>query len=54
MKRQVTFALESIPMVASSEVPIASTLVASEALAANTRLILPLFLGAAWPIKEAW
>jgi hypothetical protein len=49
-----TFALASRPTCASATSPSASTRIDRAHFAASTRLILPLYLGAACPIKLAW
>jgi hypothetical protein len=50
-----TFARDSRPMAPSSLTsPSASTRTPSAHLAASTREIFPLNLGAAWPMSEAW
>jgi len=51
--RYLTFALFSMPMVASGESDSASTLIAREHLAASTLEIFPLNFGADCPIREA-
>ena len=52
--RASTLTLFSMAMVGPVLSPMASTRIASAVLAASTREILPLFLGAAWPMSDAW
>ena len=49
-----TFCLLSMPTLASSVSPRASTRMDSAHFAASTRLIFPLYLGGACPIRLAW
>lgn len=52
---QPTLARDAMPTAPSSLTsPSASTRTPSAHLAASTREILPLNLGAAWPMREAW
>ncbi len=54
MNGAYTLLLLSKPMVASADSPRASTLMDREHFAARTREILPLNLGAACPMSDAW
>ncbi len=49
-----TFCLLSIPTLASSVSPRASTRMDSAHFAASTRLIFPLYFGGACPMRLAW
>ena len=52
--RDSTLTLFSIAIVGPVLSPIASTRIAKAVFAASTREILPLFFGAAWPMRDAW
>ncbi len=54
LQHLLTLARLSIPMLASASSPRASIRMDNADLAASTREIFPLNLGAAWPMSDAW
>ena len=54
LSRSSTMALLTMPRLGLTSSPRASTRAHRDVLAASIREILPLFLGALWPTREAW